>query len=198
MNTDLIICDEGHFIKNIKSNRSKALLNVKTQRRIILTGTPVQNNLAEYFWMINFVKPNYLGSFKEFGNRFKNPIRNGQYENSSKRNITIMKKRSYVLHGMLNEIVQRMNHDILRKYLPSKFDSVLFVQMSDIQRQLYNKFLGLIQFRHEDGGNNCNFHNTALFANQQIMRMIWTHPYCLVLRNRDKNFGKFYSQLQNN
>ena len=190
MNTDLIICDEGHFIKNIKTNRSKSLLNVKTHRRIILTGTPVQNNLAEYFWMINFVKPNYLGSFKEFANRFMNPIRNGQYEDSSKRDITIMKKRSYVLHGMLKEIVQRMNYDILRKYLPSKYDYVLFVQMSDIQRQLYNKFLDLIQFRHENG-NNCNFYNTALFANQQIMRMIWTHPYCLVLRNRDKNSGKF-------
>lgn len=44
---DLIVCDEGHVIKNGKAIRSKALSKVKTRRRIVLTGTPIQNNLKE-------------------------------------------------------------------------------------------------------------------------------------------------------
>lgn len=44
---DLIICDEGHLLKNGKAIRSKALNRVRTRRRIVLTGTPIQNNLRE-------------------------------------------------------------------------------------------------------------------------------------------------------
>ena len=77
------------------------LLEYNLVSRIILTGTPLQNNLKEYYEMVNFVKPSLLGTRKEFMNRFVNPIVNGQHSDSMDRDIRIMKKRSFILNDLL-------------------------------------------------------------------------------------------------
>jgi SNF2 family DNA or RNA helicase len=59
---DLVVADEAHKLKNSNSKLYKALNRVATRRRIALTGSPLQNNLIEYFAMVNFVKYMYLGT----------------------------------------------------------------------------------------------------------------------------------------
>lgn len=56
--------------------------------------------------MVNFIKPLYLGTEKEFANLYCNPIKNGQHKDSSKKDITVMKQRSFVLHKKLSKFVQ--------------------------------------------------------------------------------------------
>lgn len=56
--------------------------------------------------MVNFIKPLFLGTEKEFANLYANPIRNGQHKDSSKRDIKVMKQRSFVLHKKLSKFVQ--------------------------------------------------------------------------------------------
>ncbi|XP_021380944.2 transcriptional regulator ATRX isoform X2 [Lonchura striata] len=178
---DFVVCDEGHILKNEASAVSKAMNSIKSRRRIILTGTPLQNNLIEYHCMVNFIKENLLGSIKEFRNRFINPIQNGQCADSTPVDVRVMKKRAHILYEMLAGCVQRKDYTALTKFLPPKYEYVLEVRMTPIQCKLYQYYLDHLT---GVGGGNEGGRGKAgakLFQDFQMLSRIWTHPWCLQL-----------------
>lgn len=63
---DLLVCDEAHRLKNNENQTSKALASLPVRRRVLLTGTPMQNDLEEFFAMVDFTNPGVLGTQEEF------------------------------------------------------------------------------------------------------------------------------------
>ncbi|XP_050718852.1 transcriptional regulator ATRX-like isoform X2 [Eriocheir sinensis] len=181
---DIIVCDEGHMLKNEKTALSIAINKIKTRRRIVLTGTPLQNNLKEYHCMIQFVKPNLLGTKKEFMNRFVNPIEQGQCVEAMPRDVRRMKRRAHILHNLLEGCVQRFDYSVLKPFLPPKFEYVISVQLSEIQIKLYQYYLDNLA----RGGPKRQ--GSGLFVDFGALSRVWTHPKVLELAVRRKAFDE--------
>lgn len=91
--------------------------------------------------MVDFVRPNYLGSKTEFANMFERPIMNGQCVDSTPQDVKLMRYRAHVLHSLLLGFVQRRSHLVLQSCLPQKEEYVLLVRMTPFQRKLYDVFM---------------------------------------------------------
>ncbi|XP_054655742.1 helicase ARIP4-like isoform X2 [Dunckerocampus dactyliophorus] len=168
---DVVICDEGHRIKNCHASTSQALKNIRTKRRVVLTGYPLQNNLIEYWCMVDFVRPDFLGTRQEFSNMFERPILNGQCVDSTPQDIQLMRYRSHVLHSLLEGFVQRRGHDVLKDQLPSKEEHVILLRLSPLQRVLYTEFMN--RFREAGNTGWLSLNPLKAFC---VCCKIWNHP----------------------
>ncbi|KAG1941128.1 helicase ARIP4 isoform a [Pimephales promelas] len=168
---DVVICDEGHRIKNCHASTSQALKNIRSRRRVVLTGYPLQNNLIEYWCMVDFVRPDFLGTRQEFSNMFERPILNGQCIDSTPQDVQLMRYRSHVLHSLLEGFVQRRGHDVLREQLPPKEEHVILVRLSRLQRALYTEFMN--RFREAGNSGWLGLNPLKAFC---VCCKIWNHP----------------------
>lgn len=198
---DVVVFDEAHVIKNKNSRISQSVGRMKTKMRIALTGSPLQNNLIEYFCMINWVKPGHLGRLKTFQDRFEKPMREGEVKNASKGAIRRMRHRSHLLHKRLRGIVLRKDVDTLAADLPPKREFVLVFKMTPLQKHMYKRFLIMV-YNDKNVGSNADGRNSSnsngmlqnlvrragptgasrniLFACYQGLQRVWNHPLCTI------------------
>ncbi|KAJ3004131.1 hypothetical protein HKX48_001397, partial [Thoreauomyces humboldtii] len=138
---ELLVCDEGHLLKNAANQRNVALQAVQTRSRVLLTGTPLQNNLEEYWVMIDFVYPSFLGTLPEFRNSFNAPINNGLCVDSTAGDKRLSRNRMWVLTQMIESIVQRQDTLPLKEELGPKTELLLDCRLTDLQAQVYEALL---------------------------------------------------------
>ncbi|PBK78334.1 hypothetical protein ARMSODRAFT_991686 [Armillaria solidipes] len=137
----LLLCDEGHRLKNSESLTFTALNALDVKRRVILTGTPIQNDLSEYFSLLNFANPNFLGSKNAFRKNFENHIIRGRDSMASDAVKAESEKKLKELGGLVTKFIIRRTNDLLSKYLPVKYEHVVFCGLSDFQLSLYRLFI---------------------------------------------------------
>lgn len=132
-----LIVDEGHRLKN-KESKLGAIFNTKynSRFRFILTGTPLQNSLPELWSILNFVVPQIFNSLSNFEDWFNAPLSfaNEKMEITEEEKLIIAKK----LHTILRPfILRRLKKDVANE-LPEKVERVLKVEMSKVQRIVYD------------------------------------------------------------
>jgi hypothetical protein len=173
---DILVLDEAHTTLSNKSNASyKALSNVKTPRRIALTGSPVQNNLLEYYMMVNWIRPNIFGMTESmFDKTFVIPITKGMASDAPKIAVYNSMSQSKLLNEMLLPYVQRKDATELMKDLPPMQQVVLHIRQSRMQCRLYRYFQRFQ--KTPDGDSYKNF-----FSMYTALRPIHNHPGCLML-----------------
>ncbi|KAJ1033828.1 hypothetical protein NDA16_000038 [Ustilago loliicola] len=140
---DLIVCDEGHRLKSKEAKTTMMFDELDfCKRRIILSGTPIQNDLSELFAMVDFVDPGSLDTYDNFKTIFEEPIVRSRAQHCSRQTKATGQARAAALRRMTSDVILRRTADILMNFLPPKKEMVLFCSPSREQLRIYQSILG--------------------------------------------------------
>lgn len=182
-----MIIDEGHRLKNIKSKLSQTLNEYYTTRyRLILTGTPLQNNLPELWALLNFVLPKIFNSVKSFDEWFNAPFANTGTQEKMEMNeeeaLLVIKRLHKVLRPFL---LRRLKKDV-ESELPDKVEKVIYTKMSALQWKLYESVKKYKTLPTDLTANKPRRQANLQNAIMQL-RKICNHPF--VFREVDEDFS---------
>lgn len=166
------ILDEGHKIRNPDAQVTLACKRFRTPHRLILSGSPVQNNLKELWSIFDFIYPGKLGTLPVFMEQFAIPITQGGYANASDIQVQIAYKCSCVLRDTIKPfLLRRTKAEVNNKLkLPDRSEQVLFCKLTDKQRKLYEAYLQSPTVRDIKGGY------CQIFVGLIQLRKICNHP----------------------
>lgn len=166
-----IILDEAQFIKNQTTKSAQAVKKIKGKHRFALTGTPIENSLAELWSIFDFLMPSYLYSYTYFKDHYETDI--------------VKNKDEYVLSKLKRLVepfmLRRTKQEVLKE-LPSKIDSVLFVEMDEESRKIYDSNLALMnkELRKELEKKGVNQSKFAVLAMLTRLRQICCSPKLVI------------------
>jgi len=161
---DLIVCDEGHRLKNSDNKTSSMLSKLNTDRKVLLTGTPVQNDLKEFFTLADFVNPGILGSISAFRRSYEAPIVNLQLPGCDEDQLEMGNDSAAGLLHLTSQFVLRRTQQVMKDHLPPKVETVIFCRPSAVQIRLYSLLVP-----------TCSGSNDS-FACIQALRQLCNHP----------------------
>lgn len=134
---DLVVCDEGHRLKSREAKTTKMFDLLPTPRRILLSGTPIQNDLSELHTMVDIVAPGILGTYANFKKEYEDPIVASRVQGCTSQDAHIGQMRSNQLRAKTSSLILHRSATILNDYLPSRTDLVVFCAPSAVQLQVY-------------------------------------------------------------
>ncbi len=126
---DYLILDEAHIIKNPLSISAKSVYELKSKNRLVISGTPIQNNLVELWSLFNFLNPGYLGSYDFFREHFVSEIERNKNE-----------KVTESLRGLINPFLLRRTKLVISDELPEKTEIVLHSSFTDSEKEVYENW----------------------------------------------------------
>lgn len=172
------VLDEGHIIKNAQSKLAKAVKLIRANHRLILTGTPIQNNVVELWSLFDYLMPGFLGTEKMFHERFAKPIAASRNSKTSSKEQEAGALALDALHKqVLPFMLRRLKEDVLSD-LPPKIIQDYYCELSDLQKQLYQDFAKKQKNTVEkDIENTSDVENKQhIFQALQYMRKLCNHP----------------------
>ena len=192
-----VILDDGHIIKNPKSKITLACKRLQAQRRLVLSGTPLQNSVLELWSLFDFLMPGYLGDESLFQRRFVKKI---AASNTSKASVREQEQGALALealrHQVLPFVLRRKKEDVLED-LPAKILQDLYCTMSPLQQRLYQDFE---QQRQQQQPTTTTKKKKSqeqaqhIFVMLQYLRKLCTHP-ALVLTPEHSRWDEIQDEL---
>lgn len=133
---NIIVADEAHQLKNHDAQISQAARGFRSMSRIAMTGSPLSNNLLEYWTMIDWIDPGFLGPRKEFQLKFVDPIQDGLYADSNFQEKRRCLKMLNVLKSDIGPKIHRADIGVIEKDLPPKTEFMVKVPLTPFQIEM--------------------------------------------------------------
>ncbi|OJJ48875.1 hypothetical protein ASPZODRAFT_111102, partial [Penicilliopsis zonata CBS 506.65] len=168
----IIVADEAHKIKNPASSLSVAVSKLLSKSRIALTGSPLANNLMDYYRMVDWIAPGYLGTAREFRAGYVEPIEEGLYMDSTAQEKRLSLRKLQVIKTILGPKISRADISVLQGSLPPKVEFVITVPLTEIQKEAYNNYLTSVN-------ENQDASATTIWAWLANLSLCCNHPSCL-------------------
>lgn len=170
----MVVADEAHKLKNPDTGVSKACAKLTTISRIALTGSPLANNVEEYYAMINWVAPNFLGPIDEFRNIYARDIHAGCYRDSD----AAHKRKALVrLQALKETVAPKVNRATVKSCLvndlPAKSEFVIALTPTALQVELYNMYIDAL-----GASSTEELEQGRVFSIVNDLGLICNHPSC--------------------
>jgi DNA repair and recombination protein RAD54B len=175
----IVIADEGHRLKTQGNKAAAAIKELQTERRVILSGTPVQNDLTEFFTMADFVNPGVLNKYSHFKKEFETPILRSRQPGASAEDLEKGESRNQELAELTSPFILRRTAEILSKYLPTKTEYVVFCRPTTKQASIYRKIIASPAFGTAFGAP----HNQLELIN--VLKKLCNSPSLLLEKDGD-------------
>lgn len=182
LNWNYVVLDEGHLIKNPRTKISMAVKKLGSNHRLILTGTPIQNNVLELWSLFDFLMPGFLGAEKVFMDRFAKPIAASRFSKASSKEQEAGALAIEALHKqVLPFLLRRLKEEVLED-LPPKILQNYYCDLSDLQKKLFDDFTRRESKKiTEEAGRDDKEAKQHIFQALQYMRKLCNSP-ALVMR----------------
>ncbi|KAJ6144792.1 hypothetical protein N7470_008687 [Penicillium chermesinum] len=192
-NWNYCVLDEGHLIKNPKAQITISVKRLVSNHRLILSGTPIQNNVLELWSLFDFLMPGFLGTEKVFLDRFAKPIAASRFSKSSSKEQEAGALAIEALHKqVLPFLLRRLKEEVLND-LPPKIIQNYYCDPSDLQKKLFEDFTKKEQKELQSKvGSADRSDKEHIFQALQYMRRLCNSPALVV-----KEGHKQYNEVQN-
>lgn len=191
------VLDEGHLIKNPKAKITLSVKRLISNHRLILSGTPIQNNVLELWSLFDFLMPGFLGTERVFLDRFAKPIAASRFSKSSSKEQEAGALAIEALHKqVLPFLLRRLKEEVLND-LPPKIIQNYYCDPSELQKKLFEDFTKKEQKElQERAGSTERSDKEHIFQALQYMRRLCNSP-ALVVKEGHKQYNEVQTYLTN-
>ncbi|RFU25865.1 hypothetical protein B7463_g10473, partial [Scytalidium lignicola] len=188
LNWNYLVLDEGHLIKNPRAKVTIAVKRLLSNHRLILSGTPIQNNVLELWSLFDFLMPGFLGAEKVFLDRFAKPIAASRFSKSSSKEQEAGALAIEALHKqVLPFLLRRLKEEVLDD-LPPKILQNYYCDLSELQKKLFEDFTRKEgKTIAEKASSNDKEAKQHIFQALQYMRKLCNSP-ALVMKEGHKQY----------